>query len=272
MNIILFRPEECSLALPRTDYRARHLLHTLGAQAGDAYNAGIMGGAVGRMLIHNITAQEIQFRFIPAETETAPPLLPITLLIGHPRPLVTKRLVGDLSNIGVKAIHFFIGENSEKSYLKSNIWRDGILKQMCIEGAEQAGTTAIPDLYRHADLAHALRVVDECGIETGRERQYLTLPNEALSVAALPEGVKMPLFMSAAVRGGSNAASIGSTAMIIAVGAERGWTENEIRTLHRYRYQPRTLGRRILRTATIAVAVSVLAAQRYSVAVVDERK
>lgn len=333
MNIILIHPDECARPLPRNDYRARHLLHTLRAQDGDTYKAGIVNGAMGEMLIERITDQGIQFRFIPSETEVAPPLLPFALIIGHPRPLVTKRLVADLSSIGVAAIHFFIGENSEKSYLKSNIWRDGILKRMCIEGAEQSGTTAIPSLHHHASLAHALRAADAYDTEEqqrqGRrvmamahaeqhseegiqahlrpavERQYLTLPNEPLSLAALPGSSEVPLFITptegmctagagtiadagsgngsgeTGAGGGSAPSAEGSTAtstatdskaMIIAVGAERGWTEREIHALHRYHYQPRTFGPRILRTATAAIAVSILAAQRYSVAVDNDKK
>ena len=93
---------------------------------------------------------------------------------------------------------------------------------------------------------------------------YLALSEQtSLPSAAVAEPVSAPVSPSAVVEPLPIGVSLGAHPLVVAIGAERGWTEDEIGALQHYGYLPRALGRRILRTATAAVAVSVLAVQRY---------
>lgn len=257
MNIILFDSAELHQALPRSDYRARHLTQILGAQKGKIYRAGVIGGRVGHMVIESITATEIGFLF--TSSAESPPPLPLTLLIGHPRPLIVKRLVSDLSSIGVASVHFFIGENSEQSYLQSRIWMDGTLERMSMRGAEQAGVTTIPTLHRHRSLRRALQYIAERTDEQNDAQS--DEPNDKRTDAPTSPSHSLYLTLPDAHSPRTIPYDIPSSTTTIAIGAERGWTDNEIRALQSDRYSPRTLGERILRTDTAALAVSVLFAR-----------
>ena len=257
MNIILFLDTEVSQSsscvLPKHDYRMRHLLQVLGAQESRSYRAGIINGSQGSIIVDAITEQAVRFHFCPSDCNPIP-LLPIKLIIGHPRPLATKRLVSDLSTLGVQEINFFIGDNSEKSYLKSHIWKDNTLTRMLIKGAEQAGSTIMPALHRYATLEEALQHIHAHQTCSLCRLQYLDITTPQLAHATAKK-------LSAP----SNTTHQDHITSIIAIGSERGWSARELSMLHRYYYQPWTLGVRILRTATATLAATVLATQRYLV-------
>ena len=229
----------------------RHLIEVLGAQECRSYRAGIINGSRGNIVVDAITEQAVRFHFCPSDCNPIP-MLPIRLIVGHPRPLVTKRLVSDVSTLGVQEINFFIGDNSEKSYLTSHIWKDNTLTKMLIKGAEQAGSTTIPALHKYATLEEALQYVNTHQTCSPCHLQYLDISTPQLAHTAAK---KLPT--------PSTATQQSRTPSVIAIGSERGWSARELSVLHRYSYQPWTLGVRILRTTTATLAATVLATQRY---------
>jgi RsmE family RNA methyltransferase len=249
MNIVLFDREELSGPLPPGDRRARHITKILGVGPGDEFKAGIVNGPTGTghvIAVREDGAVEVVLDTTPAsaEGETAAAtsrLHPVRLLLGHPRPIVLKRMLRDLSTLGVERIVVTRTELGEKSYLESKMWAPDSLRQLLVEGAEQAGVTAIPDVERAWSLRKGIdRVVE------GREAA---------------QRVVYELGGTDAEAGSGGAASAGpeqEAARVVAVGSERGWTEEEQRVLREAGFRVSGLGDRVLRTETAAVAAVVL--------------
>ncbi|MDR0624508.1 MAG: 16S rRNA (uracil(1498)-N(3))-methyltransferase, partial [Treponema sp.] len=115
MNLILFEPRELGKALPRRDPRTIHLLKVLRKKAGDGFDAGILGGCRGAGRIEKINLDGSVMISLNAGEEP-PPRLPLRVGVGFPRPIQLRRLLRDLSNLGVRAIDLFGTELGEKSY------------------------------------------------------------------------------------------------------------------------------------------------------------
>lgn len=247
MNIVLFDREELAAPLPADDRRARHITGVLGLEPGDRLRAGIIDGPAGWATLAAVAPDgSVRLDFAAAgnrgraaagnaddpDPDVPPPLQPVTLLLGHPRPIVLRRMLRDLSTLGVSRIVVVRTELGEKSYLRSNLWEGDTVRRLLIEGAEQAGATALPRVARAWRLADAIGEA-AAGQETMPRVVYDTATPGAERAAAGP-------------------------GRIIAVGSERGWTDREREMLAGHGFRTAALGGRILRTETAAVAAVTL--------------
>jgi RsmE family RNA methyltransferase len=234
MNLILFEPHEIGRPLPAADARTRHLLSVLRARKGDRFAAGILNGPKGLMEILSAAAEGISFLFIPAEDPR--PLFPLELIIGVPRPLVTGRLLKDLTSLGVRALRFVRAELCEKSYLSGSLWKNEAYRRHLREGLEQSGNTLPPEVSLYPRLKNCL---DALPPQTGR---YVLDP--ARGAARLGETEPPP------------------QAAVLAVGPERGWTPGELERFVSAGFQVVRMGERILRTEAAALAASAILLSR----------
>jgi len=270
MNIVLFDREELAAPLPAGDRRAKHITDILKLSVGDRFRAGIVNGPAGAAVLRaRGTDGSLDIDFEPGDDpapagapggppgrdQTSGGLIPLGLLLGHPRPIVLRRMLRDLSTLGVERIVVARTELGEKSYLRSKLWEGEVVRGLLIEGAEQAGVSAIPEVARAWSLSR--------GIE-----QLVAWHGEAARImfdAAGEAGTAAEAGATGEPRGGSSdAAGLrgGSPdTRIIAVGPERGWTEAERQTLQAAGFARRSLGARILRTETAAVAAVVVMLQ-----------
>ena len=273
MNLLLLEQHERELALDYNDVRAQHLRKVLKAAPGDRVAVGFIGGPKGSARIRSLDSHGglrlEDFRtnrgVSPESGEgaeagegSADQLYPITILLGHVRPIVLKRLLRDLTSIGVGCIRVFPGELGEKSYLDSGMWRDATVRRQLIAGAEQAGVTSLPVVERFDSLSSALESLSSVApkddiSERARGgsgvRLLLSLRGSPLSrVSTLQAEAGNPL--------SEGLSSSGADSMICAVGPERGFTPNEEATLEDRGFMPVSLGVRVLRTETAAVLIS----------------
>jgi 16S rRNA U1498 N3-methylase RsmE len=255
-----------SVRLPAADRRARHIIDVLRLGPGDQFRAGIVDGPAGQATLAGVDADEslrIDLAGIEAGATGKPggarprpsgpdsagasdptSLHPVRLLLGHPRPIVLRRMLRDLSTLGVECIVAVRTELGEKSYLKSNLWEGDTVRGLLIEGAEQAGSTMLPRVDKAWRLADAIARVVE-----GREgAPRVVFDNEATGEAAAAGGP--------GGAGGPRAAA--GPGRIIAVGSERGWTDDELHLLRDNGFEIARLGERILRTETAAIAAVVV--------------
>jgi RsmE family RNA methyltransferase len=234
MNLILFDPDEIDRPLPAADFRGAHLLSVLRARKGDRFAAGILNGRKGIMEIVSIAEEGISFLFIPGEEPR--PLLPLELIIGVPRPLVTGRLLKDLTSLGLRNLRFTAAELCEKSYLSSGLWKNGEYRRHLREGLEQSGNTLLPEVSLYPRLASCL--------------------------AALPPGTGR--YVLDPERGGSRLGEIDAPgqAAVLAVGPERGWTARELDMFVSAGFRLVRMGERILRTEAAAVAAAAILLSR----------
>jgi RsmE family RNA methyltransferase len=244
MNLILFEADEAGKPLSRWDERTAHLIKVLRKQAGDTFDAGILGGSLGTGKIESIRLDG-SIMFSLDLKEDPPARVQIRMGVGFPRPVQLRRLLRDLSNLGLLALDLLGTDLGEKSYRDTKLLSDGGARTALIEGAVQARDTRLPVLRSYPDIAAWLA---ERPWEKGPGRITLA----PLLVAAdnvRPEGSFANL---APMR----------RPMVLAVGSERGWTNHERDLLETAGFTRLSLGSRALRTETACIAAAALAMEK----------
>jgi len=279
VNIILFDPTEIGKVLPRRDERTLHLLKVLHKKAGDSFDAGILGGNRGTGRIDAVRLDGSIVYSLDLREEP-PPRYPVRIAVGFPRPIQIRRLLRDLSNLGLEAIDLIGTELGEKSYRDTKLFADGGARSALIEGAVQARDTRIPFLSVYSGLEEWLaeRLWDK------------PLPPASVSQAALPAGALPVAFEKAeksrwsVYAGGTfprspllialdNVRPEGTLALlsalgqtlVLAVGSERGWSNREREELEEAGFLRLSMGERALRTETACIAAAVLALEKIGV-------
>jgi RsmE family RNA methyltransferase len=245
MNLILFETRELGKPLPRRDDRTIHLLKVLHKKTGDFFDAGILGGGRGTGRIEKINLDGSILVSLKTGEEPLP-RLPLRVAVGFPRPIQLRRLLRDLSNLGVEAIDLLGTDLGEKSYRDTKLLRDGGAKDALVEGAVQSRDTSIPELSAFISLDAWLR---ERPWDKGTSGPARPFPILAAADNVRPEGAMARL---SPVRG----------PMVLAVGAERGWSDRERDALEAAGFLRLSLGGRALRTETACVAAAVLALEK----------
>lgn len=221
MNRILLDSPDTLGFLPPADWRVVHIRETLKGRVGDILKAGIVNGVPGTMEICTLDERGLAYRF-EAEGE-ALPLSGITPLLAMSRPPVMRRLIRDLTTIGVERLIFFPAQLSEGSYLKSRVWKE--TEKLLREGAMQGGATLLPELLIVSSLKEGLK-------EHLPEKSGCYLHNSG-----------MPLSINDSVR----------PPLLFCVGPERGWSDFELTLFEEYHLPSVSLGKRILRCETAAI-------------------
>jgi RsmE family RNA methyltransferase len=230
MNLILFERGELDGPLPRRDPRAIHLIRTLKRRAGDLFDAGIVNGPLGKGTIESIGTAGLVIRFAPGSEP--PPPDPIHLLVGLPRPQTARKILSEATSLGVASIRFFPTEKGERGYAASRLWKSGEWRRHLLDGAAQAFDTRLPEVLHSAGLAGALADAPGGGVR-------IALDNYEAPARMNP------------VRP--------DTRVLLAFGAERGWSGGERALLRAGGFELAHLGPRVLRTETAVVVAIALA-------------
>ena len=249
MNIILFEPHEVGKPLPRRDERTVHLLKVLRKKCGDGFEAGVLGGNRGTGKIESIRLDG-SVTYSLDLPDAAPRRYPLQMAIGFSRPIQLKRILRDLSNLGIPAIDIVGTELGEKSYRDTKLLSDGGARTAMIEGAVQARDTMIPVLSAYNTLDEWL---GERPWDKIKERKdFSSFRISPLLIAAdnvRPEGAL------------ANLSAMGHS-VVLAVGSERGWSEAEREKLEKAGFLRLSMGERVLRTETASVAAAILALEK----------
>lgn len=237
MNLILFDPGETDRPLPRTDARAQHLLGVLRRREGDTFDVGLVNGPRGKATLLAIGADTLKISY--AWAVEPPPLDPIVLIIGLPRPQTARDILRDATSLGVAAMHFVVVDKGDPGYLRSTLWVTNEWRRHLMIGAEQAFDTHLPEVTHGRSLIEVIGVLPETAIRVALDHYEAS---EALSACRLSDdsGTTPP-----AVR-------------VLAFGPERGWSDAERATLRGAGFTLAHLGRRVLRSETAVTAAIVL--------------
>ena len=262
VNIILFDPAEIGKPLPRRDERTLHLLKVLHKKAGDSFDAGILGGNRGAGRIDAIRLDGSVLYSLDLREEP-PPRYPVRIAVGFPRPIQVRRLLRDLSNLGLEAVDLMGTELGENSYPDTKLLTDGGARSALIEGAVQARDTRIPFLSVYTCLEDWLA-----------ERPWDKPTDKPLpaSLTPLPWSVyagsgpsRLPLLIALDnVRPEGSLALLSALgqSLVLAVGSERGWSDREREELEGAGFLRLSMGERAMRTETACVAAAVLALEK----------
>ncbi|MCL2138720.1 MAG: 16S rRNA (uracil(1498)-N(3))-methyltransferase [Treponema sp.] len=238
MNIILFEAHEAFCLLLRRDERTIHLLKVLHKKEGDFFEAGILGGNSGSGKIEKIHADGSICFTLNLHT---PPLarLPIRVAVGFPRPIQIRRLLRDLSSMGVQAIDFFGTELGEKSYRSTTLFADGGAHAALIEGAAQSRDTILPEINIFGRLEEWIE-----------KNPPLTECNGSSALLIAADNVRP--------QGTFTGIASAKRPVVLAIGSERGWSDRERNLLETAGFMRLSLGSRALRTETACIAATAL--------------
>lgn len=216
-----------------------HIQTVLGAKVGDTLKIGQQAGNLGTGIIQRIAAQEIVLARVVLD-EPPPAKLALTVILALPRPKVLRRLIMDMTALGVQHIILLNSYRTQKSYWQSPMLAR--LDEFVQEGLQQACDTVAPQITLNKRFKPF--VEDELpGLLAGDvgvvAHPYATMSfNEFIarqqanhhSQPSLAEENSKPL------------------PKLLCIGAEGGWIDYEIDLLQRHGCQAITIGSRILRT------------------------
>lgn len=229
MNLLLVDPAELAgdgTCIVR-DHRALHLRSVIGVRPGWHVRAGVARGGMGSAKIMADDGVAITLRL--AVTEPAPAPLPIELVLAVPRPKVLTRAVETAAAFGVQRIDLTNSWRVDKGYLTSPRLQPEALSRAARIGAEQGGTTWLPEIAVHRRL---MALLDE---------RWPGPP--ATKLVAHPGA---PPIEQAVLGPGEPT--------VIAIGPEGGWITREVETFISRGFTPVSLGAPVLRVETAVAA------------------
>ncbi len=215
-----------------TDRRAVHLREVLRAVPGDVLRAGIVDGPAA--LAHVRTVSENRFELWVEEQPDVPlpPPPALDLLLAMPRPKFLKRLLPQLTVLGVRRLYLGAAQRTERFYFDTHLLRSEHYLPLLIEGLEQSTDTRLPELHVLRPLRRPLR--EWLAPAYAPDHRVLAHPGPRSPCASIPHE-RNPL--------------------LVAIGPEGGWTPDEIEQFEALEFRRFALGSRILRTDMACVAV-----------------
>lgn len=225
MNLILFEPHELDTPLIWSDPRAEHITQILHMGVGDEFAAGVIEGAIGKARITSMHEGMMSLAF--EWGETPPPLPALSLIVGLPRPPTARKVLNEVTSLGVGAMHFVITELGEKNYAQSPLWSSGEWRRHVINGAQQAVDTHLPEVTYARRLSEVITALPPGGARIALDNYEASAPLHDLPLRA---------------------------PVAIAIGSERGWSPRELQTLSDNGFELAHLGSRVLRVETASVA------------------
>lgn len=116
MNCLLLPIENFSSDAAYIDELSQinHVNKVLTAKVGDTLKIGQMGGHLGTAVIESIRSDAIELRDIQLTT-APPPKLDLTVVLALPRPKVLRRLIMDMTALGVRDIILINSYRTQKA-------------------------------------------------------------------------------------------------------------------------------------------------------------
>ena len=118
-----------------------HVNKVLNAQVGDRLKIGQLGGKLGSASIKTITSDSIQLSDIQLNNNP-PAKLNLIVVLALPRPKVLRRLIMDMTALGVNDIILINSYRTQKSYWQSPMLAR--LDEFVLEGLQQGVDTVAP--------------------------------------------------------------------------------------------------------------------------------
>jgi 16S rRNA (uracil1498-N3)-methyltransferase len=231
MNRILFESDEINEdgVVMLRDHRAEHIRKVIKAVPGQKLKTGTINGLCGCSTVLQATAEGVWLE-CEHNREAIKPWF--DLILGMPRPLVLKRLWPQFAAMGVGSVVLLRTARVEKYYFSSQWVNQRVVRPLLLEGAMQAGTTHIPSFQISQNFRQFLEDELDCMFKS--KLRLLAHPGTFVSPSIGSPGQSRPL---------------------LAIGAEGGWSKDEIGMLGKRGFKLFSLGERILRSDTACIAL-----------------
>ena len=238
MNIILTDQNDIDGGqLILTDRRAEHIVKVLRAEVGDRLRVGQINGPMGYGTIEAMAKKHPRSVRLRLElTEPPPPLPPIDLVVAMARPIMMRRILSQLTALGVGRFYLVNAGRVEKSFWEASLLAEGGYREHLLQGLEQAVDTRLPEVSLHRSFPRFVNE-DLPTIGQGYKRLILAHPGGSTS-------------LSEAIGGGG-----GTGRVLLCIGPEGGWLEPEVAMLAAAGCLTCAIGSRILKVDTAAVAL-----------------
>lgn len=212
-----------------SDRRLKHLNNVHQASTGQSLRAGLLNGLQGQAKLLSIDRQaaELQVDF----QQPPPAKLPVTLVLGLPRPKMLRRILQTVASMGVHKLVLINSYRVEKSFWQSPFLQPEAITEQLILGLEQARDTVLPEVI----LAKRFKpfVEDQLPALAANTRGFIAHPGD---FPDCPRALNEPV--------------------TLAIGPEGGWIPYEVDLLRSAAgLQPVQLGERILRVETAVPAL-----------------
>jgi len=221
-----------------TGEQAAHLARVLRAQPGQVYDI-VANGFLHRAEITAVTDSEVAF--ILHEELEADAALPIHLLLAVCKFDHFEWAIEKATELGVARITPILARRTEKHLALAAPKRADRWRRIALESSKQSRRTDIPDIADPSPLAAALAA------ETAPLRILLSETEQTLSLA------------SALSVSPNEQRTTNNGQLSLAIGPEGGWTPEEMSLFTTHAWIPVTLGPRILRAETAAIAAIAIA-------------
>lgn len=236
MNIILAEAAEVAgQQLIVNDHRAEHIAKVLRSEVGDRLRVGVINGMRG---LGTITALQKKYPFAASLTldlfEPPGALPPLDLILALPRPIMLKRVLSQITALGVGTIHLINANRVEKSFWEAGLLQPQEYRLHLLQGLEQAVDTRMPQIRLHPKFKPFIE--DFCPTIVGEYRYPLLA--DPVGEHRLAEVV------------GERSGRI-----LLAVGPEGGWVTYELQKFREQGFLCCSIGERILKVDTAIIAL-----------------
>ena len=250
MNRILFEADEIKDGVATFGgERAEHVMNVLHGEVGQILKTGEINGPIGTGVIKSIETSccddlssdqptnrptdhvRISVSVCHCEESIRPW---IDLILAPPRPRVMKRLLPQLATMGVGRIFLVGAKKVEKDFWGATLLKPENYRPLLVDGLMQAGTSILPTL------------------ET--RRNFRKFVREELD-ALWPEARRIVAHPYDGVRTIEQSNNPNNRTILLAIGPEGGWTDEEVSLLEEHGFARYSLGSRILRTDTATIAL-----------------
>ena len=235
MNRILFEPDEIRNGIATFGgERAEHVMNVLHGEVGQVLKTGEIDGPIGTSEILSIGGEAESFPLLTVKcNHTERSLQPwIDLILAPPRPRVMKRLLPQLATMGVGRIFLVGAKKVEKDFWGATLLKPENYRPLLIDGLMQAGTSILPILETRRNFRKFVK------------EELDALWPEAKRIVAHPYG-----------EGEVSSLIPHPSSLLLAIGPEGGWTDEEVALLEEHGFARYSLGSRILRTDTATIAL-----------------
>ena len=228
MNRILFESSEIVDGVATcSDARAEHILAVLHGEVGQTLKTGELDGRIGTGEIVSIEGRTVAVKVSHTEESLRPWC---DLVLAPPRPRVMKRLLPQLASLGVGTIVLVGAKKVEKDFWGATLLKEENYRPLLVDGLMQAGTSVVPRMETRRNFRRF--VGDELDSLFPTANRVVGHPGGAPNAPAQKPG-----------------------RLLLAVGPEGGWTDDEVSLLESHGFSRYSLGSRILRTDTALVAL-----------------
>jgi 16S rRNA (uracil1498-N3)-methyltransferase len=222
-----------------TGDQALHLARVLRAEPGQIFDV-VAGGFLHRAEITQVSGNDGQdqaVHFILHEELESDAALPLHLLLAVFKFDHMEWAIEKATELGIARISPILARRTEKHLAQSALKRAERWRRIALEASKQSRRTTIPEISDPIPLKQALEQ------ETSPSRILLSETEQALTLTAALQA----------------ATSQQETDTALAIGPEGGWTPEEMSLFTQHNWRHVTLGPRILRAETAAIAAIAIA-------------